>query len=1591
MRILRHLFLFVVIALIGMRIAFPADPRINEFMASNKSTLVDEDGDRSDWIEIYNPGTTPIDLTGWHLTNQSINLVQWQFPAVTLQPDRYLLVFASGKNRAVAGQPLHTNFSLNEDGEYLALVRPDGTSVVQSFDPFPPQRDDISLGVSVDTTDVVLLAEGDPAKALIPTNGALGTTWTATAFDDSTWLAGTTAVGYDYGSLIGLNVGAMRNVNRTAYARVAFNVIDPLLYEFYTLRLKYEDGVIVYLNGTQIFADNHPTPADWQSGANANRPDSIAQIFSEIDITPFRHLINAGNNVLAFHGLNNGLNSSDLLISPEVVGRTYPSGNPETEFFLVSTPREPNGEGHTEIAGDVTISSEGQTFTGSIQVQLTETNPVAGAEIRYTVNGDEPDANSTLYTGAITLNNSAYIRARVFEAGKGPGLIAGEAFLKLNPDIASFTSNLPIIIVDNFGRGGFQGDPQKESVLSIFEPAPIVNGRASPADPPSVITRAGIKRRGSSTGGQAKPNLAVESWDEFNRDTDISPLDMPAESDWVLYAPLNFDPSFMNNPLMYDLSNQLGRYAVRTRFVEVFVNTDGSNLAMSDYHGIYVFMEKIDREGDRVDIDRLLPEQTLQPDITGGYILKIDRADPGDSGFGAANQSIKYVYPGEEDILQPERDAQEQFIRGYFGDFGSALYGPQYADPVNGYAQYLDVDAAIDHHLLNVLSFNVDALRLSTYMHKPRNGKIIFGPIWDFDRSLNSNDSRDDNPSVWRSGGGTDFFNYTWWDRLFSDIDFFQRYIDRWQELRRSTFNTFNIFSIIDGYAAEVDEAQPREQARWGVIPRGGSYAGEIALKKQWLSSRISFMESQFVDPPTMNASTGQISLGFQLQFSNPGSGTVYYTLDGSDPRLPGGGLSPGATAYTVPVAINATAEVRARVFNPSHTSLTGANNPPLTSKWSGIIKARLTVIPPANANSLTVTEINYHPAPPTPDELLANPALEEDDFEFIELKNISYGPIDLVGAEFTDGISFEFTTSGPTTLPSGGRLLLVKNTAAFQLRYGTSIPIDGQYSGSLSNSGELIILVDTFGNELLNFEYKDGWNPLSDGLGFTLQLRYEDVAGNPLGDSALWRASSASLGSPGTADGTPIADGPVVINEVLAHTDLPEIDTVELRNLSEAPVDISHWWLTDDLDQYQKYQFPANTIVPGDGYLLVDETDFNPDPLDPASFLLSSLGEKIWILSADVNGDLTGHIHGLGFGANENGVTLGRVVNSAGKERLVRQAANTLPGDNSEVATGPVVFSEIMYFPPNLGGASNLRDEYIEIRNLTGSPVQLYDPDHDTNVWKITNGVDYAFPQFTSIPANGHILIVGFDPVAEPATLTEFRNAYGLSGSETILGPFSGKLSDTEERITLRRPDNPQQAPAENPGFVPMIEVDSVRYGNGYLWPVESNGTGHSLQRLSGSDYGDEPLNWMASPPTPGSFNGFTSMDIDGDGLPTRWEIQWGLNPNSSTGDDGAQGDPDHDGSTNLDEWQNNTNPNDPLDSGNIGLTLIRFGDGSMRARFNAWPGRRYRLQSATNLLPPNWQTIGQFPAGESKIQVETIVSDSPAASFFRVIGLEN
>src|SRR6185436_11667673 len=234
-------------------------------------------------------------------------------------------------------------------------------------------------------------------------------------------------------------------------------------------------------------------------------------------------------------------------------------------------------------------------------------------------------------------------------------------------NVQAVTSDLPLLLLHTMGGGLASPALDKFVAVAVFEPKV---GVSSFLNPPDWVTRARFKIRGSSTEGEPKSSWAVEFWDEFNGDRDEPLLGMPSDADWVFYGPNHFEPLLIHNPFAHALSRQIGRYSPRTEFAEVYQNSGGGAVVAANYNGIYAIEEKIKIGRDRVDIDKLEPEHTTPPLVTGGYLLKIDRADPGDSGFVGAGQGLLYVEPKESELELPQRDAQEQYIRGYFNSFG---------------------------------------------------------------------------------------------------------------------------------------------------------------------------------------------------------------------------------------------------------------------------------------------------------------------------------------------------------------------------------------------------------------------------------------------------------------------------------------------------------------------------------------------------------------------------------------------------------------------------------------------------------------------------------------------------------------------------------------------------------------------------------------------------------------------------------------------------------------------------------------------------------------------------------------------------------
>jgi hypothetical protein len=601
--------------------------------------------------------------------------------------------------------------------------------------------------------------------------------------------------------------------------------------------------------------------------------------------------------------------------------------------FTRPTPGKPNASSGSGFAPEVVFSKPAGNFTEPFTVELSAPGSnAAGAVIRYTMDGTLPTSRSPLYSAPLLLTNTAHLRARAYQDGLLPGPPSSVAYLELFTNVLAFTSTLPVMIMDTFGKDTPVSAQGSFVHLAFFEP---VNGRTSFTNPPVFTTRGGYRVRGSSSSGLPQSSFAVDFLDEFNDEKPHAVLGLPTDSEWILYAPNGYDPVLIHNPFIHQLSRDMGRYSSRTRFVEVFVVQNAGRVKEAHYNGLYVLEEKIKIGRNRVNIDRLGPEDLKPPQVTGGFVMKFDRLGPGENGFSVSgDRGLAHVEPKEQTLLLPQRAPQREYLRAFFGDFERALHGANWKDPATGYRAYLDVEAAIDFHVLEVLSGNVDAMVLSTYFHKPRNGKIVCGPHWDFDRALGSTDGRDANPRQWDTGP---FFGGDWWPRLFSDPDFWQRWVDRWQELRGTHFALTNLNGLIDRLAGEIREAQPRQYEKWGFQPRGGSYQGELDLMKGWLAERVGFIDSQLTPPPQLRREGGsQVRLALSAAGHSTNT-TIYYTLDGTDPRAAQGGISSNAVVYTNPVPLNAGTRVVARARNPKQRQTGG---PPLSTPWSGPVAA---------------------------------------------------------------------------------------------------------------------------------------------------------------------------------------------------------------------------------------------------------------------------------------------------------------------------------------------------------------------------------------------------------------------------------------------------------------------------------------------------------------------------------------------------------------------------------------------------------------------------------------------------------------------------
>lgn len=499
------------------------------------------------------------------------------------------------------------------------------------------------------------------------------------------------------------------------------------------------------------------------------------------------------------------------------------------------------------VALGVSFSPPGGIFVDGLDVELTPSDP--RAELRYTLDGSTPGEESPRYEGPIELGSSTRVRVRIALPGddRQPPLFAA-TYLRATPEAAEFRSNLPVAVIHTFDSGALDAmsDVFVPAWLSLFVP---VEGETALLGAAALDCPIGIHVRGQTSRTFPKKQYAVELRDAPDGDDrELSLLGMPADSDWVLSDSVVFDRSLIRNALAYAISNRIGRYAPRTRFVEAFLVEHGGALESGDYLGVYTLVEKIARGADRVDVAQLGGTHTQLPEISGGYILSIDK---GEAQLEAGGAAFQFVYPDAELMVADARAPQREYIAGFLDDIAEALAGPELVGEAHGlhYSELIDVDSFIDHQIVNALAKNVDGLRISTYFHKPRGGPLVAGPVWDFDRSFGTPyDARATEPEEWKLAGsdGTDYFEQGFWGRLFDDPSFAERYRRRFLELLDDPLSPSELESMIDELAAPLAEAAARNFERWPEFPpENGSHEAELAIVKSFLERRAAFIRSE--------------------------------------------------------------------------------------------------------------------------------------------------------------------------------------------------------------------------------------------------------------------------------------------------------------------------------------------------------------------------------------------------------------------------------------------------------------------------------------------------------------------------------------------------------------------------------------------------------------------------------------------------------------------------------------------------------------------------------------------------------------------------
>ncbi len=1172
-----------------------ADIYISEVVADNETGIEDEDETRQDWLELYNSGDAAVNLDGWWLTDKSSNKTQWRIPSVTVPPKAMLFIWASGKNRVNPAEPLHTSFSLSKGGEYLGLYMPHPTTglpvLVDELAPgFPALPPDVSYGRSFGVAETNLVTTGDIGRFRVLSAAEGGAVYSGTnyaagdmghgdargwnvspAYNDASWTAAATGIGYDtsggFAPWIGASPtgnceGVLRYTNTSLCFRKTIVVPSPSAFSSIALRMKYEDGFVAFVNGTEVGRANCTNALTYDARANVALDEAIVNSWTEFAIS--NGVVVPGTNVLAVQGLNVTATSSDFLLLPEIVAtkKEAPTG---TGYLAEPTPGAPNGE---PTAGPLLFAAtpedpdvprplgNGSSPPLVVTVRVIATkNPVSsvraytrtmwGAESAPAPLADDglaPDAvaGDGIYSAALATTGPAageMFRWR-FEASDSVGVVtrlpafasaidSPEYFGTVALDASTATSQLPILL------WFVQGSPTNGPTLAAFRGSCYYLNR--------FYDNTGHEIHGQSTAGFPKKSYDFDFnanhrflWKEGEtRVKDINLLSNYADKTKARNTVAHWTGMMAGTPHHF-------AYPVRVHLNGVF-------------HGVMDMVE----DGD----DRMLERNGLDP---AGALYKI--------------YSTNFVTMVEKKTRKEEDNSDLQSLYDSL-DTAVALTNRQTFAYDN-----IDIPATINYLATRSLNSDGDHGAKNYYLYRESDGSGEWQPIiWDVDLSYGHNFGGTNggyfNDSLVTNNALDRGYN-RFYAVVYDSPEMRQMYVRRMRTLMDALMQppgTANgiLETQLRSIAASVDPdpADPSpwtdgdlDAARWGFHTNFVANRPREEVERViggYIEPRRSFLFNTGAGRPLFRTvplpNTRQTNAPGMVVFDsvdfNPASGTQAHeyvilrntttsAVDVSGWRIegeiehvirPGTVIPPGnGTAGAFYQGLLHLAK-DARAFRMRPSGPGGGQRRLVQGDYEGQLSARggdlglrddsgmpiatfsYSGSPVPAQRWLRITEIQYHPADPTPEEAAAIIGVKDDDFEYLELVNTGSGELTLTGAYFSQGIEFTFPAA---TLGAGQRLIVAKNPAAFAQRYPSAgVPVFGPYWGQLDNGGERLELTDVSGENILDFEYKDGWYPATDGSGRSLVLRETSTSYDAFGNAVKWAISGDALGSPGISD----------------------------------------------------------------------------------------------------------------------------------------------------------------------------------------------------------------------------------------------------------------------------------------------------------------------------------------------------------------------------------------------------------------------------------------------------------------------------------------